>query len=509
MRFLRRSLGLLVCAATLAAPLLRGPLLQAQGPTADASLPLFTVIAAAVMADSDGKVYTSPLAQQLRRDLAGKEMPSVDDLRRFMALNKADYTKLVSLALVIEGAPDFAFKHREADLPLDAQGLIGINAMLSAFYREADIEGLWAKYRPQTDAQEAVYNESIARVMLTVNGYLRNPTSGFYGRNFTVVIDMLGPPNEVNARSFETDYYVVVTTSPQLRSDEVRHGYLHYILEPLAAKESIIVRSKDKLLEQAKNAPALDRGLRRSFPLFLSESLIRAVELRMSKLKPEEMTSRITEAAGEGHFLVPYFVDALLKFEAQEAGIRIYYPQMIEKIDVGREEKRAQQIAFRSTPAPRALSEYAEVRRVPASGDDTESLLAEGEDAMARHDIPAARKAYRAVLDRLANAGANSDPQVNASARARSLYGLALAATESKQADIAKTLFQQTLEVAREPQLLAWSHIYLGRLLDMENRRDSAVRHYRQALEAGEIAPNVRSAAQKGIETPFTKPKEN
>jgi hypothetical protein len=486
---------------------------HAQGPQADASLPLFTVIAAAVAADTNGAVYTSPLAQQLRKDLAGKEIPSLDDIRRFLVLNKADYTRLVSFALVIDGPPDFAFRYREVDLPLDAQNLVGLNTMLAAFYNEAHIEELWTKYHPQYEAQAAIYDESLARVMLTVNGYLRTPSSGFYGRNFSVVIDMLGPPNEVNARSFETNYYVVVTASPQLRTDEVRHGYLHYILEPLAAKESIIVRSKEKLQDSAKGIGVLDRGLRRSFPLFMSESLVRAVELRMTglskKMNAEELNRRITDAASDGLFLVPYFVEALLKFEAQDSGMRIYYPQMIEKIDVPREEKRASQITYRTTPAQRSLSEFSESRQASASTDDLESLLAEGEDAMARHDIIEARKAYRAALDAVANAGANTDPQLNASGRARALYGLALAATEAKQAEVAKTFFQQTLEVAREPQLLAWSHIYLGRLLDMENHRDQALRHYRQALESGDIAPNVRLAAQKGLETQFTKPKEN
>jgi tetratricopeptide (TPR) repeat protein len=245
----------------------------------------------------------------------------------------------------------------------------------------------------------------------------------------------------------------------------------------------------------------------------MSESLVRAVELRMTglskKMNAEELNRRITDAASDGLFLVPYFVEALLKFEAQDSGMRIYYPQMIEKIDVPREEKRASQITYRTTPAQRSLSEFSESRQASASTDDLESLLAEGEDAMARHDIIEARKAYRAALDAVANAGANTDPQLNASGRARALYGLALAATEAKQAEVAKTFFQQTLEVAREPQLLAWSHIYLGRLLDMENHRDQALRHYRQALESGDIAPNVRLAAQKGLETQFTKPKEN
>jgi tetratricopeptide (TPR) repeat protein len=521
MKFPRRVLDLLCLSLCLGASL---PL-PAQGPQADASLPLFTVIAAAVAADDKGEVYTSPLAQQLRKDLAaesggavgpdgaggskgepgpdgGKEIPSVSEIRRFLALNKADYTKLVSFALVIEGPPDFGFLYREVDLPSDAQTLIGLNPMLAEFYRDTKLDALWKKYKPIYEQQEAVYNESIAQVMLMVNGYLRTPSYGFYGRAFTPYIEMLGPPNQVNARSFENNYYEVITSSSQLQTDEVRHGYLHYLLEPMAAKESLVVTSKNKLLDTAKQAPALDRGLRRSFALFMTESLIRAVEMRMAKLSTAEQARRAQEAAVEGYFLVPYFLEALLKFEQQDAGMRLYYPEMIEKIDVGREEKRASQLTFSATAAPRSLHEFSADLR--PGGDAVEALLADGEDALARHDVSTARKAYQAALEKASDASA--DRSANGSGRARALYGLALAATEAKQAEVAKTFFQETLDVAREPQLLAWSHIYLGRLLDMENRRDSAIKQYKQALESGEIAPGARQAAQKGLETPFTKP---
>ena len=129
---------------------------------------------------------------------------------------------------------------------------------------------------------------------------------------------------------------------------------------------------------------------------------------------------------------------------------------------------------------------------------------------MARYDLAAARRAYQAVLDRTALggvAGKDAGPTEHLTkARARALYGLALVATQEKQPDVAKNFFQQTLETAREPRLLAWSHIYLGRLFDMENNRDLAVRHYKQALEAGDPASSVRRAAEHGLEAPFRAP---
>ena len=68
---------------------------------------------------------------------------------------------------------------------------------------------------------------------------------------------------------------------------------------------------------------------------------------------------------------------------------------------------------------------------------------------------------------------------------------------------MAKSYFQRTLKVSRDARLLAWSHIYLGRIYNMERKRELAVRHYRQALEAQDAEPATRRAAERGLEAPF------
>jgi hypothetical protein len=51
-----------------------------------------------------------------------------------------------------------------------------------------------------------------------------------------------------------------------------------------------------------------------------------------------------------------------------------------------------------------------------------------------------------------------------------------------------------------DPKILAWSHIYLGRIHDREGNRDLALSEYRAAL-AVEGAPDAaRLAAQRGVE---------
>jgi tetratricopeptide (TPR) repeat protein len=86
--------------------------------------------------------------------------------------------------------------------------------------------------------------------------------------------------------------------------------------------------------------------------------------------------------------------------------------------------------------------------------------------------------------------------------RDHAVYGLALVASQEKQPELAKNYFQQALDISKSPRLLAWSHIYLGRILDMEQSRELALQHYRQALVTAE-EPVARQAAERGLQAPF------
>jgi hypothetical protein len=70
----------------------------------------------------------------------------------------------------------------------------------------------------------------------------------------------------------------------------------------------------------------------------------------------------------------------------------------------------------------------------------------------------------------------------------------------------ARTYFERTLEMAREPRMLAWSHIYLARIFDLQENRGAAVEHYRAALAAGDTTPDTRAAAERGLAQPYQPP---
>jgi predicted negative regulator of RcsB-dependent stress response len=72
-----------------------------------------------------------------------------------------------------------------------------------------------------------------------------------------------------------------------------------------------------------------------------------------------------------------------------------------------------------------------------------------------------------------------------------------------KNVDAAIAQFQKTLETSKDQRLLAWSHIYLGRVLDMECKRDQAVAEYKAALEVRDGRLDTRLAAERGVKTAY------
>jgi len=62
------------------------------------------------------------------------------------------------------------------------------------------------------------------------------------------------------------------------------------------------------------------------------------------------------------------------------------------------------------------------------------------------------------------------------------------------------------LIVAQEPKVVAWSHIYLGRIFDLQADRAAALDQYRAALSAGADLPQAKAAAEHGMAQPYEPP---
>jgi tetratricopeptide (TPR) repeat protein len=76
----------------------------------------------------------------------------------------------------------------------------------------------------------------------------------------------------------------------------------------------------------------------------------------------------------------------------------------------------------------------------------------------------------------------------------------------SGKMDDAEAAFQGTLKASKDPRMLAWSHIFLGRIKDVEDDRDGAIVEYKAALTARDGQADTKEAAEAGLKKPFTLP---
>ena len=87
-------------------------------------------------------------------------------------------------------------------------------------------------------------------------------------------------PKMVNARVYGTDYVVVVSpVNGTIPMKDVRHTYLHYMIEPLLYSRSNAIDRMQPILKEVRDAPLEFRYRSETVPLVV-ECLIKAIEAR-------------------------------------------------------------------------------------------------------------------------------------------------------------------------------------------------------------------------------------
>jgi len=470
----------------------------------DTSETLFTVLAAINACGYDeGLNVSSPLRLQLRTEVAkadqtfdqAKEETQLlckfyqDHLQRDPSRTLAQY---VSLALFLEPPPGFQLKVKEADLPPDALQVAGIVPIIQKFYDVAGLHSVWERNKEAYARFTTLYHDPLSKVLFDTEIYLKLPSAGYLGHTFTVFVDPMGAPDQTNARDYGTDYYLVISpgNTPTLKTEQIRHTYLHYLLDPLAMKFPAEVDRLKPLLEQVKKAP-MDESFKNDVSLLVTESLIRAIEARISfpsKTPEAERQVTVDQASEQGYVLAPYFYSALLQFEKSPTSMRNAYSGMLLNIDLHKEQKRASQIQFASKADPEL---------VRLSRTTKPALILTAEQRLAAGDSENAKKLAQEAL------------QANTEDHGRALFILAQVATMNRDMQGARNYFQQALGASKEPKVVAWSHIYLGRIFDLQEDRAAALDHYRAALTASVALPEAKAAAERGLQQPYEPPKRS
>ncbi len=464
----------------------------------DGSEALFTVLAAINAAGYDTNLDSnanSPVRKRVREAIAGKHLGSVDALKKFIADHhqedpEAELSQYMSFALSIEGPPDFRYWLAPQEIPPDVRKLDGLNELIADFHSEADIQDLWKQVQPEVDQVIQAYHGGVARAVLETNAYLRNATSGARGRRFQIYVDVLGAPNQIQTRSYKYSYFVVVTPSPEPQIDQVRHAYLHYLLDPLSLRDFEQWERVKDVADFAQAAPALDEAYKNDFMLLATECVIKAVESRLAR-GAQNRQALVNQAVSQGFVLTAALADGLAAYEKQPESLRFYFPDLIGLINLDHEERRLQKVEF----AKEATVHKAKPAPIPPAPVVTgpAKVLAEAEDLYGNHDLPRAGETYRKVLEL---------PAENP-VHARAYYGLARIAALNRDPELAEKLFQKTLDMSPDEETKSWAHLYLGRLSDAAGEREEAEKHYRAALAVHGVPEQVKVAAEKGLAQPF------
>ena len=173
-----------------------------------------------------------------------------------------DISQYISLALYLSPPPDLETTVDLPEMPPDSTQVVEIAPLLRDFEAAVNLHGIWLAVRRSYDQETDRLHDPLSQMIVATNLYLKMPATTYDGRRFVVVIEPMLSPRIVNARIYGTDYVVVVSpVNGQIRMDDVRHTYLHYVIEPL------LVRSFECDRPDAAN---LERNPRRSSRVPLS-----------------------------------------------------------------------------------------------------------------------------------------------------------------------------------------------------------------------------------------------
>lgn len=469
--------------------------------TLDVSEPLFVTLTAINTCGYNQELNSSdPLRVQIRAEVTQNLQTSSEAQEATQAFcqfyeehQQADVAKTlaqyVSLGLYLNPPPALNAKVKESDLPPDASALLAAIPLLQKFYLKAGLQQIWERHRLAYVGLTERYHEALARMMFDSEVYLKLPSAGYLGRQFLVYVDPMGAPDQTNARNYGADYYVVISpgTGPSLKMDQIRHTYLHYLLDPFALKYPTLMENLKPLLSSVKNSP-MDQSFKGDVSLLVTECFIRAIEARTAggrKAPEEQRQAAVDNSIRQGYVLTRYFYEALVRFEKDPAGLRTSYADLISNVDVRREQKRAAEIQF----AEKADPELLHISRPTETG-----LLVQAQQKLSAGQPDDAQKLAQKALDE------------KSGDQGRAWFILAQVATMNRDMQGARNDFLRALDATSEPKVVAWSHIYLGRIFDLQEDREAALGHYRAALSAGSSLPEAKAAAERGLQQPYEPP---
>ena len=502
--------------------------------TLEVSEPLFDLAAALNACGYDADLNKSaPVRARVREEmnaaLANSETArdSRDKMCTYIGQHRLndlglDVGQYVSLALYLSPPPELTPNVDLTDLPPQAAAVVNVLPLLRTFADEIHLHFIWLQHRADYEALTARVHDPMTQMILDTNIYLHQPVSSYDGRRFLVLLEPMLSPNLTNARVYGFDYIIVMSpdnsaAGDPVSMDQIRHIYLHYVVEPLVYSRGQAMERMQPMLKSIQDAP-LEFFYKSDVVALMTECLIKGIEAHMDlipdpppqRLKGnrsrEELAQYDIEKAAydsktavarenlvtlderQGWVLTRYFYDALTSMERNSESLRDEIAPMIYGMDVDRQRRAAEHILFVKTVPADPLRPTQQPRKI--EGMDLAEL-----DLLKGDSGDAADLSEKALAD-------------PAGDHARAAYVLARIDLMEGDPEKASEGFRQTLALSKDPRTLAWSHIYLGRLYDSMNPpdREKAVAEYKAALTVRDSLADTKKAAESGIARPFALP---
>ena len=474
--------------------------------TIDGSEAMFTTMCALYASGYEANVSAdnwTAFRARIRETTRKQQGPAVDAVREFMKEHQfrdpgAMLSRFVWFGLVSGPAPKFQPVMRRDELPPEVVDLEGFSEILSNYYSEQRIGGLWKEVQPVYLREIERLHDPVTQVLFVATTYLREVPDLAAPRTFSIIVEPL-VGRITNVRNFGDHYTIVLSGSEEIPVDVVRHAYLHFLLDPLPLMYSHVVVVKRPLFEVAAKAPKLAPDLKDDFFSWFAECTVRAVELKLKRMSPSERESALKTNDEDGYVLVRPLFNGLAGFANADPPMKQYFPDMVRGMDLNAEQTRVAGIQFSpadSGTGGKELSSEAVSRSranaVTTVPDDQEAIaaLTEGERRIAEHNPRAAEVSFKTVLAKYPD-------------QTRAWYGMGLVALLDHDGEKAKVVFGRLTAgehaAVGDPLVMAWSHVYLGRIYEDEGQLDRAKTEY-QAVLAVEGAPTkAQQAAQKGL----------
>jgi len=474
--------------------------------TVDGSEAMFTTMCALLAAGFESNVSAEnwhPLRARLREQMQHQQGPAVEEVRKFYKEHElpdsgATLSRYIWFGLLSGPAPKFQITMSRDDQPIEVLALQGFSEILSNYYEEQKIGQLWRDLQPIYNREIEKVHDPVSQIVFVATGYLRHLPDAATPRTFTVILEPL-VGRITNVRNAGEHYSIVLSGSEDIPIDIVRHAFLHFLLDPLPQQYPRVLAVKRQLYEKAALAPRLAPDLHDDFASYFAECLVRAVELKLKRISPGEREAAMNRDDTDGYVLVRPIFEGLAKYESSEPSMSLYFPDLVRGINLGAEAKRIDGIKFaladRGDSAEDAASEAVTRRKTAPTTvpNDAEAIaaLTDGERQIAEKNPRAAEASFQKVLKRYPD-------------QIRAWYGLGLVALLEHDGPRAREVFGRLTKgehaATQDPMVLAWSHVYLGRVYDDEGQPGLARSEFQAALAVLGGPEQAKQAAQKGLE---------